>query len=315
MSRKAFTLVELLVVIAIIGILIALLLPAVQSAREAGRRSQCQNNLKQLAEAVYTFSDGQNRTPFGIHRHQPASWPAPDPTRRFGLFHELLPFVEQLSIEQAWSYTNFNSNRVGGETAVIARSSGVFTCPSDILPQNAQDNFSDPPRVWALTSYHGCAGTRGYPRGPTAGRPSLFDFKDGFFNQNKAYRFDDIKDGLINTIMFGERWHHDQIFDSQTGDNIDAWGWWAFAGPGDVFLGTSVPINFRLPVNFSTLPGGQQQLLYEDRINAFGSGHPGGANFAIGDASVHFFTDTISPVVFQAIGTRDKGEQVVAPIL
>ena len=78
----------------------------------------------------------------------------------------------------------------------------------------------------------------------------------------------------------------------------------------DVHLGTSVAINFKLPANFNTLPAGTQQLLFEDRINAYGSGHSGGANFALADGSVRFIRDSISPVTFLALGTRVGGEVI-----
>ncbi len=117
-------------------------------------------------------------------------------------------------------------------------------------------------------------------------------------------------DGTSNTIMLGERQYFDPVFDSSpiVDDRIRDWGWTWFGGEGDANLGTSVPINYRLPANFDTLGGGTQQLLFEDRINAFGSMHTGGANFALADGSVTFISQSISPITFRALGTRAGGE-------
>ncbi len=120
----------------------------------------------------------------------------------------------------------------------------------------------------------------------------------------------EIPDGTSNTIMLGERQYFDPVFDSSpiVDDRIRDWGWTWFGGEGDANLGTSVPINYRLPANFDTLGGGTQQLLFEDRINAFGSMHTGGANFALADGSVTFISQSISPITFRALGTRAGGE-------
>jgi prepilin-type processing-associated H-X9-DG protein len=94
------------------------------------------------------------------------------------------------------------------------------------------------------------------------------------------------------------------------GDKINDWGWVWFGAQGDAFLGCSAPINFKLPTNFPGLSVGEQQIIFEDRINAFGSGHTGGANFALADGSVRFIRDNISPVTFQRLGTRANGEVI-----
>ena len=117
-------------------------------------------------------------------------------------------------------------------------------------------------------------------------------------------------DGTSNTILLGERQFFDPIFDSIPDERIRDWGWVWFGAQGDCFLGTGVPINFRLPANFLTLDAGTQQLLYDDRINAYGSMHTGGANFALADGSVQFISQSVSPITFKALGTRSGGEVV-----
>lgn len=178
--------------------------------------------------------------------------------------------------------------------------------------------------------YYGCAGRRSYPRGNTTfTRPSLFNpfyptipnpangsaLSDGLFTRCKRYGFGENSDGSSNTILIGERQFHDPVFDSSpvVGDRIRDWGWVWFGGEGDANLGTSVPINFVLPQNFGTLGGGVQQTLFEDRINAFGSMHTGGANFGIGDGSVHFISQSIDMPTFQALGSRAGGEVASIP--
>ena len=323
-GRWGFTLIELLVVIAIIAILIGLLLPAVQKVREAAARATCSNNLKQFATAAHNYHSSFGKFPYGMYRHQPNSnpltnWPVPDPppagqpVRRFALFHQLLPFIEQENLEKRWDYYVFDNNRKdpttgtpGGPNAFIAQQVKTMVCPSNPIASKPLDDFSSQPYTYFITSYHGCAGTRGYPRGFTSGRPSLYDYQDGVFNQNKQYSVEGVIDGSSNTLMFGERHHFDPVFDTDPAidDKIAAWGWVWFGAQGDVFLGTSVPLNFKMAAANIT------QLTYEDRINAFGSGHTGGANFALADGSVRFIVNSISPVTYRALGTRAGGEVV-----
>ena len=112
---QGFTLVELLVVIAIIGVLVGLLLPAVQSAREAARRMQCSNNLKQWGLANINFESANRRLPFGMLRADGTGWGHPEwgtagQARRFALMHQLMPFVEQQSFWTNWNQLNFGAN-------------------------------------------------------------------------------------------------------------------------------------------------------------------------------------------------------------
>jgi len=296
--RRAFTLIELLVVIAIIGILIGLLLPAVQKVRSAAQRLKCQNNLKQWGLAAHDFHDAYGRFPPGVNRG------SPEPTRRYAVFHALLPYIEQENLEKRWDYTNFNNNQTGGANATIAQIVPAMICPADQLPNPPVDSQSNAPNVWALTSYGGCGGTRAY----TSQGPPLT--LDGIFCDGAWHRITDVSDGTSNTLLFGERSHYDPIFDSQTGDHMYTWGWWAFGGDGDVLLGTTAPLDYMLPPTWSSEPAAQQQQEYELRLNAFGSCHGGGANFALADGSVRFIADDISPVTYQALGTRANGEPV-----
>jgi prepilin-type N-terminal cleavage/methylation domain-containing protein/prepilin-type processing-associated H-X9-DG protein len=310
--RKGLTLIELLVVIAIIAVLIALLVPAVQKVREAANRMTCVNNLKQIALAAQDYHGDHKRFPVG------ARFPVDvggRPALGTTLWVELLPYIEQGNLHRKWDYNDNRNNVAGERNATTAYVLKILLCPSDPLPEPVFELTSVPGPSWysgfyGVSSYGGNHGKRSVP---TASSPST---QDGIFFIDSSVRVADITDGTSNTLLFGERFHHDPEFDRLRsvvwpGTSSPLWGWsrWGYVvSPGanaSVTLSTPVPVNYRVP------PEGDLSTL-QNRVCAFGSVHPGGANFAFADGSVRFLSDSIPLATLQALSTRAGGEVVSA---
>jgi len=302
-SRKlrGFTLVELLVVIAIIGVLVALLLPAVQSAREAARRTQCANNLKQMGIGLHNYHDTFQKLPFG--------WS----DRGAGWTTMLLPYIEQQNL---WSTLKFNeSDNWDSANTDNQRACGTFIntfrCPSmGVVPRHV-DNQSIPGRV--PTSYRGVASsTADSDDTSTSVKKRSLEMLDmeGLFFCCSHVRLAEITDGSSNTLMIGEsRW---ETF-TQDGNQMDFW----YIGSPQVdpcncrtgegateqseFCGsTGVPFNARA---IPSTTGYVKEL-------SFTSLHPNGAQFCLADGSVRFVTFSINQPTYQALGSRNGGESL-----
>ncbi|MFO0879825.1 MAG: DUF1559 domain-containing protein [Gemmataceae bacterium] len=320
--RRAFTLIELLVVIAIIAILIGLLLPAVQKVREAAARMKCANNLKQLALGAHNYHDTFEKFPPGVNQ---LSFAAAPKFRGVTLFVYLAPYLEQDNLSRDWNLTDPLVNTTlpaPGPTAKTATIVPILMCPSDVITgSNPVDSGSN--RWYALTSYGGNGGSRSYD--PAAATNDGVFYVIGPGSQTaptgQPIRIADIADGLSNTALFGERSHVDRNNDTAStvvvapsGQFINPMGkigWWANSGgrlaAGDVTMSAFAPLNYRVPDNPPTsyaafLP------LYELRVNAFGSQHPGGANFALADGSVRYITDSIPAATLRRLCVRHDGE-------
>lgn len=319
--RSAFTLIELLVAVAIIGVLMALLLPAVQKVREAANRTRCANNLKQLALAAHHHHDAQGRFPNGLHTVETAGGGYANGTC---WEVELFPYVEQDNLKNRWDYNDFRNNVAGGMAATTAQVLPVLLCPSDFLPElvlyHSADRFPQyayAKGFFSMSSYGGNAGKRSFPLNMATG--------DGIFCQDSRVGLADVTDGASNTFLFGERSHEDPTFDrlislyNPAFYPLAAWGKWAAVhatsggAVGQRLFSTPVPINYRVPTDtsvddFQGPDGGQN-----NRLCAYGSGHPGGANFAFADGSVRFLSNNIPLETLQALSTRAGGEVASVP--
>lgn len=294
--RGAFTLVELLVVIAIIGVLIALLLPAVQAARESARIVQCKNNLKQVGLALHNHADSLG--------HLPKGWDS----KGRGWSAEILPYMEHQAeyelIADVPGQIVWNDN--GPTEALLGMRIGQFRCPTLPLP-DFYDDGSGSKRIErrAPTSYGGCASsevTSDSISSALFGTPSFQhpNYRhDGIFYGSSSTKLRQITDGLSKTIMVGER-HTDPNLVIQ-GNTMDYWaiGSPQIAGGNEwsEFVGaTSVKISSWHNQEYS---GWEVEI-------AFGSWHAGIANFVYADGSVHAVVDTTDLNVFRAMGSRNK---------
>jgi prepilin-type N-terminal cleavage/methylation domain-containing protein/prepilin-type processing-associated H-X9-DG protein len=297
-SRGGFTLIELLVVIAIIGVLIGLLLPAVQKVREAANRIKCTNNLKQLALACHNYHDANRAFPLAYDYNAYATEIIP-----------LLPFLEQDALYRqfqtvgGWADPTIPGGPASTPLAVLA-------CPSDALPSPPTTHFTTGTDVYVgLGSYLGNFGA-------TPSGASQVIGLDGIFNQygEAPVSILAITDGTSSTILFGERYSSDPNWNAiatAVGSTdipfyalVAPWGGEAFGGPlGDGFY----PLNYLLPPFTSV-----DALDLGPRAYAFGSGHPGGANFALCDGSVRFISNAVNstPTLLPALCTRAGGEVV-----
>jgi prepilin-type N-terminal cleavage/methylation domain-containing protein/prepilin-type processing-associated H-X9-DG protein len=288
---RAFTLVELLVVITIIGILIALLLPAVQTAREAARRAQCSNNLKQICLALQGYHEKKNCFPpgdVGDDVHASA----------LGVLAMVLPEMELLNLYEQINWSDPPGNNATTSNwwndpqnqRFMAVRPPVVVCPSDLSLPVADPGHGYTSPV-AVGSYAMMMGTIG-PCPPSATQTSNSKFRNnGLFYYNKSHCIADIVDGTSTTICVGE------VLESSSMDSANVWflGWrWI-----DTLRCSQEPIN--------TQPGKPCYVTaHSQNCNgAFGSYHPGGAQFGFADGHVSFLADNIPLDIYRALSTRN----------
>ena len=309
--RAGFTLVELLVVIAIIGILIALLLPAVQAAREAARRSQCSNNLKQIGLGLHNYELQNKSFPPGAVFYGGNN-------DRGSIHIRLLPFIEMDSLFRLFDMRNntdgqqFPTVQPDGNQSLLSATVPAYICPSDtnpklgtapnqVQPANYNPNMGPTP----LTDSPGCSCSEyalwnSYTSAGTADTKPAGPFTR--LGWNFVSRIADVTDGLSNTIFFGEVRAECSAHVRVGWSHSNKWGTF-----------TQIPINYNSCDYTTANPNGCARYCNWNTEVGFKSRHPGGAQFLLGDGSVRFLPQTIDHWTYQRLGDKADGQGVTMP--
>jgi prepilin-type N-terminal cleavage/methylation domain-containing protein len=341
MSRRGFTLIELLVVIAIIAVLIALLLPAVQQAREAARRSQCRNNLKQIGLAIHNYVDAHQRLPFG----KGPSYPGAPVYARWSQHSQLLPFLDQVPLFKSIRFGSPPDTpgmggvvafmpaytSPGGVNTIPSRTSvPMFLCPSDSAPTDpwqAQNNYVGNQGGWLCD--RGDAPAAATDNSPTETQTGVFYFLS---RVSPA----DVKDGLSQTAFFSEKKRgfgntdpktDMYIIPHQTSLNAtyttctnlvtsgatpltSKWGYSWVMGENCCTQYNHVATPNRTTCGGTGFPGTMTNMAMQVPPS---SHHAGGVHVQFGDGAVRFISDSVDLGVWRAIGSRASKETVILP--
>lgn len=297
--QRAFTLVELLVVIAIIGVLVALLLPAVQAAREAARRMKCQNNLKQISLGIQNYHDTYLVLPPGCTKSNETSWHA-----------HILPFIEQRPLHEKFDFTagSYTSNGYVGRGANGLIKVAPYLCPSSsaekMMQPDPPNHVNTPDIVNGVYPYTTHYYMNMGPKGQSVDG-SNYEVRStgqgGFAQQgvcevDSNYKLRDITDGTAFTFLLGENSRHDNVL----GSRFRSWM------RGCDNAGTDHICGCRNFVNGINTPTPALSTVFNDI--AMGSHHPGGANFSLCDGSVRFVSQNINLGVYKSTSSRNGNE-------
>ncbi|EAQ77342.1 DUF1559 family PulG-like putative transporter [Blastopirellula marina] len=308
-ARRGFTLVELLVVIAIIGVLIGLLLPAVQQAREAARRMHCQNNLKQIGLALHNYHDTYQSLSAG-NQGLPKESANTYSGHGWTWHANILTFLEQGNLFDAIQGSDGFGNESGSQGAgkpLIVRDTvvSVFWCPSqeDVTNGEAKNGYQP-------SNYNGNMGTRignGNDNCECTGVSNLAEMRseawgcmngNGIFYVDSKTRFADVRDGLSNTIFVSE------VVD--TGGQI--MGHYGVGSDRRAIFSTGADGNPPFEMTEYLIAAEGNDPINGGAEEAAGSWHAGGANFVMGDGSVRFLSENMDMPTYQGLSTRSEGE-------
>ncbi|QDU94919.1 DUF1559 domain-containing protein [Lignipirellula cremea] len=288
--RSGFTLVELLVVIAIIGVLVALLLPAVQMAREAARRSTCANQMKQVGLALHTFHDSFSEFPKTTFVNAGLTWQV-----------AILPYLEKQALYERFDVSQQYSHATN--MPMTYERQNTYLCPSGSV-ENATDTSA-----YYTTHYYGIFGPIGTYAGPgatgvaypvnTSGSHGGYS-KIGFFPETagKAYSIGDMTDGTSHTLAVGEL-----SWSPRTAGKPNRYRRWTRGLHNNDQSASSKNIVEPINSDFTSLFNNM----------SMGSMHPGGTQFVLADASVHFLTESINFDLYMALSSREGDEKADLP--
>ena len=324
-GRGGFTLIELLVVIAIIAVLIALLLPAVQQAREAARRSQCKNNMKQLGLALHNFHDTFNRFPAGTNSDT-EPWKTPgnadaDYGSNWKIF--ILPYIDQAPLFGKWQFYGRSGYANSNNAALLTSNMvSVYRCPSSTLP-----DFSTRGHQSMYTSYCALAGSADPAN--TAGQSSSVGgaivSSRGVLGNHSKVKISDITDGTSNTVMVGEQSNDlrdvttnavilGAAYGGSVGIPITAQGpdpWSIGTEIAGTYLYNITTIRYAINRRWTAATLGTGGVLDNVGTNIpLSSQHTGGAHFLFGDGAVRFLGDNMNLQTLFNVACRDDGQTV-----
>ncbi|WP_373649100.1 DUF1559 domain-containing protein [Schlesneria sp. DSM 10557] len=315
---QGFTLIELLVVIAIIAVLIALLLPAVQQAREAARRTQCKNNMKQIGLALHNYHDTHDCFPMGETTTQ-----ADDPLTGHSVHVEILPYMDLANIYNRFNFSHSTWLCCGitdpVHAAAIQTKIPAFLCPSSTHAPSANYSAGTPElNKQGIAEYEAIMGSDRYPHRcpPSNGRDEEQKSIGGMFNFNIKYSLRDCTDGSSNTMAFGEYSHKapGQNYGS-LGSHHDATHAWAMGYTfynctgrgGDYAYGLRViayPPNSRAYRQYAWTEVPVHNTITKAALK---SGHVGGVHTLLCDGSVRFISDSIDLTTYKNLADRADG--------
>jgi prepilin-type N-terminal cleavage/methylation domain-containing protein/prepilin-type processing-associated H-X9-DG protein len=304
-SKTGMTLIELLLVIAIIGTLVALLLPAIQAAREAGRRASCANNLKQLGVAVNNYESARQVYPPG------AKWEGRTPEdkrRKHGsaLVH-LLPYIEQQALFDAFDFKQRSIDKAvfpGTDKRIGAEIIATYLCPSDAHDGQFEGigihNYAASNGPTEVYDNAACSCVHSWKSFEMAPIDDYENFAGPFSRLFAAKcRPKQITDGISKTIFFGE---------VRVPCSLHARSGWAHTNNGNGYCTTLIPINHDTCNDFA--PDACNRPCNWNTEVGFKSAHPGGAQFLFGDGSVHFLNESIDHQLYQYLGAKADGQPV-----